>query len=54
MTDIQLLEFGMRLIPDVLGVFKTALLLLIPVLPIVGAMTWVFRTILGLFSTKGL
>ena len=53
MTDIQLLEFGLRLIPDVIGVYKTALLLLIGVLPIVGAMSWVFRTIIKLFSLKG-
>lgn len=53
MTDIQLLEFGLRLIPDVISVFKSALLLLLPVLPIVGAMSWVFRTVLSIFSTKG-
>lgn len=54
MTDTQLLEFGLRLIPDVISVFKTAILLLIPILPIVGAMTWVFKSILGLFSTRGM
>lgn len=53
MTDIQLLEFGLRLIPDVIGVYRTALLLLISVLPIVGAMSWVFRTIMKLFSLRG-
>ena len=53
MTDIQLLEFGLRLIPDVMNVYRSAMLLLIAVLPVVGAMSWVLRTIMRLFSTRG-
>ena len=53
MSDFELLEFGLRIVPQLIQIVRIVVLVFLPVLPVIGVTRWVMRTLINMFNLKG-